>query len=349
MIIGTVPSKPLKVSGSLLKQNHSIKSLRDLKHGLNTISPDDWEELCGLLGVDKAIINDVKQLHRYNYEKQSACFNQFYNSGKATWENVVHAIASSPLKRVVLAKEIAWNYGIEYYTVMNQQNPTHSAQPDDHVIKKYQPLSDVVKYKLSSEDWEDICRLLDVDDATMVDLKRSSAYNHEKHTFCVRHFFNIGVVTWERVIRVIASDPLNRIVLAKDTAWDHGIDYYKVMNLKKPTHVAQPNDHVIKKYQDLYDVAYFKLPHEDWEDICRLLDVDDATVVNLKRSSAYDHEKHAFCVRHFFNIGTVATWEQLVHAMASEPLNQVALGKEIAQKYGFDFKAPIAGNSKTEL
>ena len=36
-----------------LNQNHSIKSLQDLKHVLNTIPSDDWEELCRLLGVDK--------------------------------------------------------------------------------------------------------------------------------------------------------------------------------------------------------------------------------------------------------------------------------------------------------
>ena len=442
-----------------LNQNHSIKSLQDLKHVLNTIPSDDWEELCRLLGVDKTIINDVTQLHRYNYEKLSACLNHFFNSGRATWENVVYAIASSPLNRVVLAKEVAWNYEIEYYAVMNLQKPSrpaqpddhvikkyqhlsdvvklklssedwkdicrlldvdeatmvdlkrsnaynydkhtfclhdffnigvatwerviraiaspplnkvvlaketawkyeieyyvvmnlqkpyHPAQPDDHVIKKYQHLSDVAKLKLASEDWEDICRLLDVDEATMVDLKRSNAYNYDKHTFCVRDFFNIGVATWERVIRAIASDPLNRIVLAKETAWAHDMDYYKVMNFKKPTRPAQPDDHVIKKYQHLSDVAKLKLSSEDWEDICRLLDVDEATVVDLKRSNAYNYDKHTFCVRDFFIVG-IATWERLVRAIASKPLNQVVLGKEIAQKYGFDFKEAVAGNSKTEL
>ena len=91
------------------------------------------------------------------------------------------------------------------------------------------------------------------------------------------------------------------------------------------------NEHRIRNVDDLR-YALLNIPHEDWEVVCKQLNVDEPTVTDLKRWSENNSKKLEFCLQDYFDTG-VATWEHVVYAVASEPLNKVVLANKIAQDY----------------
>ena len=68
-----------------------------------------------------------------------------------------------------------------------------------------------------------------MDAATIKDLKSPTYYgsNVERKTFCLQEFFDTGQATWEHVMHTIASDPLNKVVGAKEIGFEH--DNYRLL------------------------------------------------------------------------------------------------------------------------
>ncbi|MCG8626374.1 MAG: hypothetical protein MJE68_30795 [Proteobacteria bacterium] len=301
------------------------------------MSTEDWEALCTLLNVDKETLADLRRWTNSDGDKKTFCLEDYLKYGPATWEGVIKAVDGDPLNLIVTAKRIANQYGIDYYAAVGQTNPklSHPTQPSHHKIKKFDDLTYAV-LKLPYEDWEDFCRLLKVDEETVTDLKRWGRES-EKFEFCLQDYFIYGVAAWEDLIRAVAASPLNRIVTAKVIANKYGISFYEAMGVDLPMHSSQPNDHRVRKIDDLR-YALLKIPYEDWEVLCNQLNIDESTMMDLRRWSENNSRKWEFCLQDYFDTG-MATWEHVVYAVASEPLNQVALAKKIAQDYAVSYKA----------
>ena len=313
--------------------HHKIKKFEDLNYALLSLSYDDWEDLCRLLGVGEATVTDLKRW-KGNIERWSFCLHDYLRYGTATWEHVMQVVAGSPFNQVVTAKTIGKTYDIDYYDALGLVKPVYPDQSNHHKIKKFTDL----KYAVTSvpyEDWEDLCTLLNVDKAILTDLKRWSD-NIKKWEFCLEEYFRHGVSTWEDVMRAVASSPFNHIVTAKEIARKYGIDYYASMELQRPTYSLNPDEHKIKKLTQLQN-AVMNIPYTDWEILCKQLNVDDATVTDLKRWGD-NIKKWNFCLQDYFDTGG-ATWEHVIYAVASEPLNQIVMAKKIARDYGINYQA----------
>ena len=213
-----------------------------------------------------------------------------------------------------------------------------------HNIKKFEDL----KYALlsvPSEEWEDLCRLLGVDEPTITDLKN---WNHQSErrelNFCLQEYMSYGSPTWEHVMQVVSSNPINQVVTAKEIGRKHGIDYYSALGRKKPV-LARPGDHKIKKFSDL-QYSVLSIPYDDWEIFCRLLNIDEVTRIDLKRW-VQNTEKWEFCLRDYFKYGA-STWEDVMRAVISSPFNQMVTAKEIAKKHGIDFYKAMGLNRPDE-
>ena len=314
-----------------LKEKHPIKKFLDFKYAFLPVPCEEWEELCQALDVDDATLNDLRR-KRFDCDKKDFCINDFFETGKATWERTMIALAREPLYRIVAAKSIGIQRNIDYYEVMGLERPSHPPQPNHHNIKKF----DELKYAVLSvayDDWEYLCQLLGVDEATMTDVKRHKG-SIERWEFCLRDYFQYGPATWENVMQVVASSPLKQIVTAKVIGRKHGIDYYAAVNQKKPAVSVPPNHHKIKKFDDL-KYAVLSVPYDDWEVFCKLLNVDETTLLDLNRWRE-STKKWEFCLEEFYRYGE-STWEAVMKAVASSPIDLIVTAKTIARKYGINF------------
>ncbi|MCG8626375.1 MAG: hypothetical protein MJE68_30800, partial [Proteobacteria bacterium] len=107
--------------------------------------------------------------------------------------------------------------------------------------------------RVSTEDWEALCRALNVDKQTLGDLRRWTNTDGDKKQFCLEDYLKYGPATWEGVINAVAGSPLNLIVTAKRIANRYGIDYYTAVGQENPTvsYIAPPNHQKIKRFNDL--------------------------------------------------------------------------------------------------
>ena len=67
----------------------------------------EWETLCEYLGVQKAILNNLRDMNTENTAKKHKCLEAYIDTGKACWETVVEIITEYPFYRKKLAEEIA--------------------------------------------------------------------------------------------------------------------------------------------------------------------------------------------------------------------------------------------------
>ena len=88
-----------------LKSHSSIDDYRILHRSLETIG--DWWNLCDNLEVDEGTMNTLYNSHGQPEVKKRQCLKAYVDSGEASWEEVVIAVARSPFKNKVLAKSIA--------------------------------------------------------------------------------------------------------------------------------------------------------------------------------------------------------------------------------------------------
>lgn len=343
MTYTAVPPKPDKT--------HPIKKSKfsDFYYGFNSVKYNEWEDLCKLLNVDAATINDLKRpTYGSDTERKTFCLQEFFEAGQATWELVMYIIASDPLNKVVAAKEIGFKHDIDYYAVMGIERPVYTLPQGHHNIKKFSDLSFAVN-RLDSDDWEVICQFFNVDEQTMAALKEinpSMKSSLERLEFCLTDYLNYGMATWEHVMQVVASSPIDKTVMAKEIGEKYGIDYYAVMGLEKPIRSPSPNEKKIKKFSD-FSGAMLGLDLDYWEDLCRILKVDEAVIDDLKTFKRWrgDRVKWERCLQEYFDTGA-ATWEEVVRIIASDPFEKIVKAKETARKYGISYQAVM---SKDEL
>ena len=82
----------------------------DLYHDLADIG--DWHGLCLALNVDEATTDRLRNSDQRDEEKKRECLLAYHNSGEATWEGVIAAIAKYPLNNCRVANNIARKYTI---------------------------------------------------------------------------------------------------------------------------------------------------------------------------------------------------------------------------------------------
>ena len=70
----------------------------------------NWRGLCENLDVDEGTIETLIFSNDQPEIKKSDCLKAYYDKGEAIWEEVIIAVAQSPLKKVGLAKSIASKY-----------------------------------------------------------------------------------------------------------------------------------------------------------------------------------------------------------------------------------------------
>ena len=89
---------------------------------MRTLDLDYWLELCQILKVDQGVIDDLKTFKHWRGDqvKWDRCVREYFDSGGATWEEVVRIIASDPFEKIIKAKEIAREHGISYQAVMSR-------------------------------------------------------------------------------------------------------------------------------------------------------------------------------------------------------------------------------------
>ena len=91
-------------------EESSIIKFNDLYDELAEIG--DWGGLCLVLNVDEATKDRLQHSNQRSEEKKRECLHAYYNSGEATWEGVVAAIAKHPIKNCRLATKIAKKYSV---------------------------------------------------------------------------------------------------------------------------------------------------------------------------------------------------------------------------------------------
>lgn len=91
--------------------NTEIEAFYDLYHAVKVIS--DWWSLYLNLKVDSTTMNLLKFSMESAEVKKRECLQAFWNTGEATWEDVVKAVAEYPINNKWVAKTIiAQKYGI---------------------------------------------------------------------------------------------------------------------------------------------------------------------------------------------------------------------------------------------
>ena len=93
---------------------HSISNKQELGKAVAEIG--DWETLCENLGVEKAVINALRDMiNTDSTKKKSRCLEAYLDTGRACWEQVVKVVADYPFYNARLARNIARTQHIDYH------------------------------------------------------------------------------------------------------------------------------------------------------------------------------------------------------------------------------------------
>ena len=91
---------------------HAIQSNQELNKALAEIGW--WEALCENLGVEKAVLNNLRFAGLESVEKKRRCLQAFLDQGDPCWEAVVGVVAVHPFHNRRLAKRISEDYGVDW-------------------------------------------------------------------------------------------------------------------------------------------------------------------------------------------------------------------------------------------
>ena len=120
------PSKEIQTEHDFVKDTvnpyiseHEVKSVKDLVRHLEEIGK--LEMLCLNLNLETAIINEIINSREHQDTKRLRCFQAYFDSGHATWEEVIAAVLGPHIHNMRVAKSIAKEYNIS----MSQNRETH--------------------------------------------------------------------------------------------------------------------------------------------------------------------------------------------------------------------------------
>ena len=116
------------------------------------------------------------------------------------------------------------------------------------------------------------------------------------------------------------------------------MSFYSVLSILNFTLHAEMRNHISKPQPNIQFVETFNgLCQElaeigDWQGLCLVLNVDEATVDGLRHSNQRSEEKKRECLHAYYNSGE-ATWEGVITAITKHPIKNCRLAKKIALKY----------------
>ena len=95
-----------------------IQSLYDLTKAVQTIG--DWRGLCTNLKVDEGTMNTLIHSSDRPETKKDECLKAYFDTGDATWSEVVRAVGMHPIKNKRLAKKIAEDHGVDFDRIKDE-------------------------------------------------------------------------------------------------------------------------------------------------------------------------------------------------------------------------------------
>ena len=81
----------------------------------------DWESLCENLGAPKPVINELRSSSMQDGKKKSRCLEDYLNTDKPCWEQVVKVVADVPFLNKRLARQIANKQNVDYSSVVKDE------------------------------------------------------------------------------------------------------------------------------------------------------------------------------------------------------------------------------------
>ena len=99
---------------------HSVSNKQELEKAVAEIG--NWETLCENLGVEKAVVNRLRNMIDTDSTiKKSRCLEAYLDTGRACWEQVVKVVADYPFYNARLANNIADMQYIDYSTIVKDE------------------------------------------------------------------------------------------------------------------------------------------------------------------------------------------------------------------------------------
>ena len=80
----------------------------------------DWRGLCTNLGVDDGIMDRLIHSAAHDLAKKQDCLTAYWNSGEATWTEVIQAVAMAPINNKRIAKDVANKYHVDFGKVITK-------------------------------------------------------------------------------------------------------------------------------------------------------------------------------------------------------------------------------------
>ena len=306
---------------------------------------DAWKNVCRALNISEKAMITVSNDYNSGTKRLQLCVFLFFNNnaGTVTWEKIIRALALN-LHLKTFAKVIAWRKSINFYEVTHMERPT---VPQNHQkINYFWELNNVlVEPKFHDYyDFDTFCKAFNVDLTTIP----ANLDCTTKLQFCIHDYFDSGIGTWEDVMKRVAGSPLNDVVFAKRIGKYRKINYYTAVGQAPPSHSSQPYYHKIEYNITALTDALEIIPYEDWEELCKSLNVDEQTMTDLKRRRNDPcSDKWQFCLNDYLQYGA-ATWEDIVRILASTFGRDVE-AKKIAEEHGINYQEVMTGHAKDEL
>ena len=85
-----------------------VEHFNELYQALQEIG--DWKGLCHNLNVDDATMNALEYDPKHTEWNKRDCLRAYFDTGEATWEDVVRAVGEYPINNKRVAKKIANKY-----------------------------------------------------------------------------------------------------------------------------------------------------------------------------------------------------------------------------------------------
>ena len=99
---------------------HPIAHIQELHKATKDI-PGLWEPLCENLHVQAGVISNLVSTELDPTLKMRRCLKAYYNRGDVYWEEVILAIAGSPINNRRLAKKIATTHRVDFNMLMKKE------------------------------------------------------------------------------------------------------------------------------------------------------------------------------------------------------------------------------------
>ena len=81
----------------------------------------EWEPLCENLGAPVPVVKQLRSDSIPSGLKKRKCLEAYIDLGSTCWETVVLVVADHPFYNRKLAKEIAGDYGVDFFSIVQDR------------------------------------------------------------------------------------------------------------------------------------------------------------------------------------------------------------------------------------